>query len=421
MWRPAVRFVADTQLPFAVRSGGHSYPGYSTSNGVVIDVSAMNSVTVDTTHQLARVGAGCPLAQVYGALAAKGVGIPAGSCPTVGLGGLAQGGGVGLLTRAWGLTCDVVRSVEIVTADGKVREVDATHDPELFWAVRGGGGGSFGAVTAFTLAVKPVTTVSTFYYDWPFSVAAEMISAWQDWVHTSAGGVSSTCKVLTNVGTGERTPLIAGASIGAASDLSHQLAPLLARLPAPTTVSVHAHSYADAMLLEAGCSGETTDQCLTNAMTPSIREAFAATSSIVDTLMPAAAIEAAVNRATAALNVPGLGGAGVSFDSFGGAVATLAPDATAFGHRQALANVQYTATWSNSSADPAPYDAFVRGSRAAMAPWLGNGAYVNYADASITDYGPAYWAANYPRLQQAKATYDPHNLFTFPQAVRLPV
>jgi FAD/FMN-containing dehydrogenase len=414
-----VRFVADNGITFAVRSGGHAYPGWSTSSGLVLDVSGLRSVAVDTAQMQARIGAGCPLGTVYQALAAKGVGIPAGSCPTVGMGGLTQGGGIGLLTRAWGLTCDVVRSIEVVTADGVLRQVDANTDAELFWALRGGGGGSFGAVTAFTVAVRPVSTVSTFYYDWPVAVAGQMIDAWQHWVSSGAGPVSSTCKLLTTVATGEINPMIAGAAPLSEADLAAQLAPLLAQLPQPSSVSLHAHSYADAMLLEAGCSGETTEQCLAASMTPQARTPFAATSSIVDNLMPAAAIQAAVDRAHAATTVPGLGGAGISFDSLGGAVSDLALDANAFGHRGALATVQYTATWSNGG-PAAPFDAFVRASRAAMGQWLGNGAYVNYADASIDDYASAYWGSHVGPLQQAKRAYDPSDLFTFPQSVRLP-
>jgi FAD/FMN-containing dehydrogenase len=110
---------------------------------------------------------------------------------------------------------------------------------------------------------------------------------------------------------------------------------------------------------------------------------------------------------------------GVSFDSLGGAVADVAPSDTAFVHRTALASVQFTATWASMAAapDPAPFDAYVRAGRAALAPWTGAGAYVGYADPSITDYGAAYWGANYPRLQSVKRQYDPDQLFTFAQAV----
>lgn len=118
------------------------------------------------------------------------------------------------------------------------------------------------------------------------------------------------------------------------------------------------------------------------------------------------------------MKVPGLHEGGVSFDVLGGAVAQLAPDATAFAHRTALATVQYTATWQDPTKAPAPFDTYVRGFRAAMRPWLGDAAYVNHADPSIEAYGAAYWATNYKRLQQINHTVDPHGLFALPQSAK---
>ena len=414
----AVRFAADAGVPFAMRSGGHSYPGWSTGSGLVIDVSALNAVAVDTTHHLVKIGSGARLVNAYAALAAKGAGIPAGSCPTVGIAGLAMGGGVGVLTRPWGLTCDAITSIEIVTADGTLRTVDAQHDPDLFWALRGGGGGSFGAVTAFTLATRPAPAVSTFYLTWPFSAGADVIDAWQSWIHAADKRLNSTCKVLADPRSDSRTPLIAGTWIGPASEMSAQLKPLLAKLPAPKSQSLHAHTYLDAMLLEAGCSGDSAASCMSSALTPSERQPFAATSSIVNGTIPSAAISMALKQATAGLNVSQLYEGGISFDSLGGTAGDLGSSTTAFGHREAVATVQYTATWTDPATAPKRFDDYVRGFRAAMTPWFGSGAYVNYADASISDYTSAYWGPNYPRLQQVKTDYDPHNLFTFPQAVR---
>jgi FAD/FMN-containing dehydrogenase len=415
-----VRFAADARLPFAVRSGGHSYPGWSTSRGLVIDVSSLAAVIVDTAHHTARVGAGARLTDVYAALAAKGVGIAGGSCPSVGIAGLAMGGGVGVLGRAWGLTCDAVRSVDVVTADGTARTVDATHDSDLFWALRGGGGGSFGAVTAFTVDVRPVPTVSTFYLQWPFTVAADVVDAWQRWAHAADSRLFSTCKLLADPRTDSRRALVAGTWIGPAADVSARLAPLRAKLPKPSSVSIHAHTYADAMLLEAGCGGHSATSCLAGALAPAKRQPFAATSSIVPGPLPPSAIDMAVTHATEAMNVAGIFEGGVSFDSLGGAIGSVGAGATAFGHRSAAATAQYTATWTDARTSPARFDAYVRGFRSALAPWLGSAAYVNYADSSIADFGPAYWGSNYPRLRAVKRTYDPHDLFTFPQSVRLP-
>lgn len=138
--------------------------------------------------------------------------------------------------------------------------------------------------------------------------------------------------------------------------------------------------------------------------------------------LPAAGITAAVRAVLRGTDVAGLVEGGMSFDALGGAVSAVAPGATAFAYRQALASIQYTATWAAPTggaqpADPAPYDRYVQALRSALLPWTGPAAYVNYADPAIADYGAAYWAGNYPRLQAAKKTYDPGGLFTFPQAV----
>ena len=211
-----------------MRSGGHSYAGWSTSPGLVIDVSQLNKVVVDTASKTARIGAGAKLGDVYAALAAKGMSIAAGSCPTVGIGGLVQGGGVGVLTRAYGLTSDSVRAIDVVTADGKLRQVNSSTDSDLFWAVarrrwrqlrRG--------QPAFTVAVKPAPTVQTFYYAWPFEHANQLLEQWQTWIAGADRRITSTCKLLSDPGSATQTALIAGTWIGKASDLTKQLNPLL--------------------------------------------------------------------------------------------------------------------------------------------------------------------------------------------------
>jgi FAD/FMN-containing dehydrogenase len=416
-----VQFAAAGGAPLAIRNGGHSYGGWSSGPGLVADMRAMSSVLVDTASATARVGAGAQLVDVYAALSAKGVAIAAGSCPTVGITGLGLAGGIGVLARAWGLTCDLIRSVQVVTADGAVREVDATHDGDLFWALRGGGGGSFAAVTALTLAVKPAPQVETFFYSWDISRGAQVLSAWQSWITGTDRQLWSTCKLLIDPPKNTAVVTVSGTWIGPASSLDRQLSPLLAAIGVgPSITSKTSQDYAHAMLLEAGCSGQSAPQCATNALTPAKRQPFAATSAILTQPLPAAGISAAVARAQAASSVPGMYEGGISFDSLGGAVADVAASDTAFVHRQALASVQFTATWASmsTSPDPAPFDTYVRAGRSDLATWTGNGAYVGYADASIVDYGSAYWGTNYARLQSVKRQYDPDNVFTFAQAVR---
>src|SRR5579875_2851826 len=138
----AIRWARAHGVALRARSGGHSYAGYSTvQDGVVIDLRRLRSTALGAG--VAIVGAGAQLIDVYAALAAAGRTIPAGSCPSVGVAGHALGGGMGLAGRALGLTADNLIAAEIVTAEGRVRRVDAATDPGLLWALRGGGGGNF--------------------------------------------------------------------------------------------------------------------------------------------------------------------------------------------------------------------------------------------------------------------------------------
>jgi FAD/FMN-containing dehydrogenase len=397
-----VRWATETGTPLRVRAGGHSYGGWSSGTGLVVDLRALSRVSVDGAR--ARIGAGALLAHVYGSLAAQGKSLAAGSCPTVGFSGLALGGGVGVLTRAYGLTCDAVRGATVVTADGRARQADE----DLLWALRGGGG-SFGAVTEWEVSLRPAPTVVTFYLGWDLDHGADVLTAWEPWMHGADRRLWSTCKLLS----GQRSrALVAGTWTGPASGLDGRLAPLLTGLPAPTARTRRTRSYGDAMLFEAGCAGLTTRSCLSSGIEE--RQPFAATSLVLQG--PLGATESFQRGAERAARVPGLVEGGFSFDALGGAVADLAPDATAFPWRHARATVQITAAWDGGSASP--YKGYVRELRDEQADEPGAGAYSNYADASIKDYGTAYWGDNYPRLQQVKRRFDPDGVFDFPQAIR---
>ena len=400
-----VRWATETGTPLRVRAGGHSYGGWSSGPGLVIDLRALSRVRV--SGRTAQVGGGALLAHVYGSLASQGVALAAGSCPTVGLSGLALGGGVGALTRAFGLTCDAVRGATVVTADGRVRQADE----DLLWALTGGGG-SFGVVTSWDLSLEAAPAVVTFYLSWSLDRGEEVLDAWQHWAPTADRRLWSTCKLL--VSRDRQRALVAGTWIGPASSLEAHLVPLLRRLPTPTMRSVRTRSYADAMLFEAGCAGLSITSCISSALKPPKRQAFSATSLIL--LGTLHDVDTAAKAARRAADVPGLSEGGLSFDALGGAVADVEPAATAFPWRHALATVQVTTTWDSGPATP--YDAYVRGVRTQLAPLPGAGAYSNYADPSLSDYGSAYWGDNYPRLQQIKRSADPHDVFSWPQSVR---
>jgi FAD/FMN-containing dehydrogenase len=403
-------FAQDHGLPLAIRSGGHSYPGWSAGNGrLVLDLRPLHGVSLAGTT--ATIGAGAPLVGVYDVLGTRGRGVAGGSCPTVGIAGLTQGGGVGVMTRAHGLTCDAVTSMHVVLADGRRVTASADHEPDLFWALRGGGGGHLGVVTSFTMSTFAAPTITRVFLAWPFSAAPDVVHQWLATAPTADRRLWSTLKLLGGAThPGGPSLFLSATWTGAPAALDTALRPFLSGVPTPSTDSRHTNSYRDTMLAFAGCSTIAVGRCHTGPGGSLPREAFAATSHIVNhDHVDLSALLARVHAAQGS----GLKEAGVSLDALGGAVGDLGPGATAFGHRGALATVQYTATYTSGPATPAV--SYVRAFRDAMTPSWGHGAYVNYADSALTDYRHAYFGANAARLATARTTYDPHHVFTQPQ------
>ncbi|HEY5230129.1 MAG TPA: FAD-binding protein [Galbitalea sp.] len=415
-------FATKYHLPVALRSGGHSYPGYSAGGApgtgippaLVVDTRSLNALTFSGGQ--VTIGAGASLAEVYDAVGGRGRAIAGGSCATVGIAGLTLGGGVGVLVRAYGLTIDSLAAVEIVTADGTTRTASSTSNSDLFWACRGGGGGHLGVVTSLTFGTVAAPQVTMFSLSWPFAAAAAVIAAWQAWAPAADDRLWSTLKLLNGPKYGSNPGLfVSGTWLGPATELDAQFAPFFAQAGAPASNLRGTHTYHDAMMRYAGCGTIGVAQCTTAAGGSLVRESFGATSHIANSALDAAGIAEIVSRVVVARNLPGVREAGISMDALGGAVAKVAPAATAFPHRTALASVQYTATFPDGT-NPAPLDSYVRGFRAAMTPYWGDGAYVNYSDASLADPAASYFAGNAARLKAIRAKYDPDHVFTQPQA-----
>ncbi len=421
----ALAFARTYRLPVALRAGGHNYVGWSAGgaagSGVpasfVISTAALDTIAFSADASSVVVGAGATLAAVYDAVGSRGRAIAGGSCATVGITGLTLGGGVGVLVRSFGLACDQLTEIELVTADGVVHTANTTSDSDLFWASRGGGGGILGVVTKLTFATRPAPTVTEWHYAFPFASAAAVVGTWQKWAPTSDPRNWSTLKLLGGLAKHPDGPSVgvSGTWTGPAADLATQLAPLLAGLPAPLAHSSVTRSYRDSMLDYAGCLGLPMSECTTGPGGKLVRESSSGTSSIGYTALDGGGISALLAQVQAAQAVAGIREGGISMDALGGQVATVAGDATAFPHRSALWTVQYTGTFPDG-ADPGPIDAYVRGFRAAMTPHWGDHAYVNYPDASLADPGTAYWGDNLPRLDSIKKKYDPAGFFTQPQS-----
>lgn len=171
-------------LQFSVRSGGHCYGPGSLSNGYVIDLRNFNDIKLDIPSQTVYIGAGNHLGDVIQALGQYDYAIPTGTCPSVGIAGLTLAGGLGLLTRQFGLTCDAVISLTVVLADGNIVEVNSQTYPDLFWALRGAGANSFGIVLGFTFKMEYVPEVNFIELTWALDKAQTLniFNAWQQWV-----------------------------------------------------------------------------------------------------------------------------------------------------------------------------------------------------------------------------------------------
>jgi FAD/FMN-containing dehydrogenase len=373
----------------------------------VLDLRNLRHVHVDARHRTATVGAGAQLIDVYAALAAHGMTIPAGSCPSVGIAGHALGGGMGLAARQWGLTADNLLEAEVVGADGHVRAVNRHTDPGLYWALRGGGGGNFGVVTSFKFRAHRVPpTVAAFFVTWPWSQAADALGAWQAWAPHARSELTSIFHL--SAGAGTTSISVSGQYMGPASDLTQLLAPLTAIGGA--SVSAHDHGYLQAQRLWAGCATISPIACHTRGTRAGgklPRESFRAKSDYVARPLPTVARQALVAAAAARATLPGSGA--ILFDSYGGAIARVAPHATAFVHRGALCCIQYL-TYNGGAS-------WLRSTWQKMRPYVNGGAYLNYTDPELERWQSAYYGANYARLRAVKQRVDPHHYFTFPQAI----
>lgn len=231
----AVRWSRRPNIEIGARSGGHSYEGYWVADdALVIDLGRMASIAVDPVRNEATVGAGARLIDAYWALAAHGWAIPAGTCPGVGVAGLTLGGGIGFLSRSLGLTRDNLRGVDLVDTEGRAQRASDEVNSDLFWALRGGGGGNFGIATAFTLRATPLAEVVLCRLEWPWEDAAAVLDAWQHWAPFAD---PRRALGLAIPGGGVGVVSATGMFAGSAAELSALLVPVLAAgTPGPPQV-----------------------------------------------------------------------------------------------------------------------------------------------------------------------------------------
>ncbi|GAB2637484.1 FAD-binding oxidoreductase [Kribbella swartbergensis] len=393
----AVRFAAEAGLVLSVRGGGHAFPGFGTNDGgVVIDLSRLATVElVDPDRHVVRIGGGATWGAVAAALAPHGLAISSGDTKSVGVGGLTLTGGIGWKVRKYGLALDNVVGAEVVTAAGDVVRADATENPDLFWAIRGGGG-NFGIVTAFEFTAHPTTDVFFGRITFPAAEAATVLRGWAAYLRTAPVELTSIATCANPMAGGPAAPVEIHVaydgddpeSAAAAIDPIRGLGTVITDEVAPTPAA----------------------DLLVDGMVPPPGLQFVARSAFVDKESVDGALEVLADVATSPQ--PPI----VSIRSVGGAVSRVPDDATAYAHRQA--ELMFVTT----TVGPQPVIEAARPGLDAiwrrLAPYV-NGAYANFlASATEEDVAAIYPAATYQRLAAVKRQYDPGNLFARNHNVR---
>jgi FAD/FMN-containing dehydrogenase len=393
-----VAYARENNLDLAIRGGGHSAPGFGTvDDGVVIDFSRMRTVRVDPAGMTARADAGVTWGDFNSAAYAFGLATPGGIISSTGVAGLTLGGGIGYLSRGFGLSCDNLISADVVTADGRFLVASADENADLFWAIRGGGG-NFGVCTSLEYRLHPVKDVYWGPMFYEIEETENVLRFYREYI--------------------KRAPEAMGAFP------AFQIAPPLPFIPA----NRHGDMFAAIVACWAGPLDQGEAQFKPFHDVAEVKAElvgpipFPAVNSAFDGLFPkglrqywkgnyvrkrtdeaiAAHVEHGPKAPTASSTM--------HLYPIDGACHGVASDATAFGHRHANFSMVIVAGWDKPSADEANVQ-WVRDYSAAIAPHSQEGGYVNFQDADDENRAPANYGANYRRLVEIKRKYDPDNVF----------
>jgi FAD/FMN-containing dehydrogenase len=400
-------------LRTATRSGGHCFAGRSSSEGVVIDVTPMNAVSV--AGGVATIGAGARLGAVYGSLSEHDLTIPAGSCPSVGIAGLTLGGGLGILGRRYGVTSDHLVGAQIVLADGRIIECDEEHYRELFWGLRGAGSGNFGVVTSLVFRTIPASSATNFHLTWAYSDAASVIKAWQGWAPAAPDELYASL-LLTADDELERPPVVDlfGSMLGSEQDTAELLDGLVDSAGADPTSDFRKHMsfHETTRFWEVLGAADRADQGEQQQdESPFFKSGF------FRRPLPPESIAGLLANLTEG-RLPGQSRE-LDFTPWSGAYNRRREDANAFVHRHELFSLKHTAIVASDSSKATRDTArrWLRQSWITARPWGSGRVFPNFPDPDLDDWGHAYYGTNYERLLRIKGTYDPDNVFRFHQSL----
>jgi FAD/FMN-containing dehydrogenase len=373
----------DAELPVAVRGGGHCFAGTSSTAGLLIDLSALSGIRVEREH--AVIGGGATLGAVYDALDAQGRTLNAGCGTTVGVGGLALGGGLGILGRVHGLLSDSLRSAEVVLASGAIVRTEA--DEDLLWALRGAGQARFGVVTELTFATVAPPPSTAFELHWAPEALPAVLGAWQHWAPDAPDAMAASLVVTA----AERVLVrVFGAMAGSEAETSAALNDLCTAAGVPPRGAVHhAGSFREVKRFLAGEDAVEDEPMWCKS------EYFAGP-------LPDRAAEALAALVGAR---PDGVVCELDFSPWAGGYARVAADATAFAHRDARFLLKPAVTVP-AGTDPAPAREWLAAAYAITHPYGTGGAYPNFPDTDLDAWDPGYHLGNRERLLTLKRRYD---------------
>jgi FAD/FMN-containing dehydrogenase len=388
----ALGMAREAGLEVSVRGGGHNVAGRAvTDGGVMIDLAEMNSVTVDPEHAMATAEGGVRWSELNAAAAAHGLAVTGGAVSTTGIAGLTLGGGLGWLMSKYGLAADNLHAVELVTASGEVLEVDAATHPDLFWALRGGGG-NFGIATALTYRLHPVPMVTGGLVAHHIDAAPELLRFYRD----AVVGASDDLTVFAGLvhapdGSGVKLAALVVFHAGDPDQADRELAPFLT-FGSPLAVQVQRIPYPQMnTLLDAGFPHGAFNYWLSSF-----------TQGLSDQL-----IDTAVER-FAGVPSPMTS---ILFEHFHGAVTRIGTTDTAVPHREPGWNLLIPSVWTDA-ADTDNNISWTRETFAGLRPGFASGRWLNYlGDDQSDDAIHAAYGPNYTRLREIKRRYDPQNIF----------
>ncbi len=390
----ALAFAQSGGFEVSVRGGGHNVAGRAvTDGGVMIDLAEMKNISVDPEQGTAIAQGGVTWNELNEAAASHGLAVTGGVVSTTGIAGYTLGGGLGWLMGKYGLACDNLRAVELVTAAGDVLQVDAQSHPDLLWALCGGGG-NFGVATSFTYCLHPLSTVTGGLIAHPIDAAPDLLRFYRDAVADASDELTVFAGLVhAPDGSGAKLAALVVCHAGDPDTAARELAPFLS-FGSPVMTQVGPMPYPQMnTLLDAGYPMGAANYWLSSFTRG----------------LPDALIDAAVERFA---SVPSTMTA-ILFEHFHGAVTRVAPTDTAVPHREPGWNLLIPSVWTDQ--DPSATEANIRWTRetyAALAPHLAARRWLNYlGDDQAEDAVQAAYGPNYDRLREIKRRYDPTNVF----------